>query len=74
MLFTVREAGREIGVCERTAWTYIKQRRLRTTRLSTGLTRVSQAAINDFLRDCESESEPLCFSELAPLSEDVHAA
>lgn len=55
MLFTVREAGLKIGVCERTAWTYIKQQRLRTTRLSRGLTRVSQDAIDEFLQSCRAD-------------------
>ena len=52
VFFTVREAAEQIGVCENTARTYIKQRRLMATRISPKVIRVSQAAIDEFLFNC----------------------
>jgi hypothetical protein len=51
-MFTVAEAAQQIGVCERTAWSYVQQRRLCATRISPRRTRVTQAAIDEFLFNC----------------------
>lgn len=74
MLFTVREAGLKIGVCERTTWTYIKQGRLHAIRLSPKLTRISEAAILKFFADCGVDEDTLELIDLDSSADAVHAA
>lgn len=60
-MFTVAQAAQQIGVCERTAWYYVAERRLCATRIGPRKTRVTQAAIDEFLFNCTDQpGGPIC--------------
>jgi excisionase family DNA binding protein len=59
-MLTVAEAASQIGVSTRTAYLYIRQRRLLATRVGPGTTRVTQAAIDEFLFNCTDRPTPIC--------------